>query len=238
MREGLRAFARRAAAVVAVGCGVVAGEGRGLDRRLSGSRGGCAVAVSSARYRGTDGSVFFVTVFAGRGPEAAAPAGVPACLVTAAASQGRPRGTGGFPQERQPVGGHCGGWSRADRDLVPGRGASRPARNALAGLGPQGPPATGPAPTPLRILLSVLRCMPGIQARRWACLQPGKYRRNEPASRRHYRRGRTRKPCCRRPRRRRMAQVQGSGYSRQPLSAASSTLQPGTEPDGKTSSST
>ena len=126
------------------------------------------------------------------------------------------------------------------RRMEPGRSRSdsrtrreQPARNAFAGLGPQGHPATDPARPPLRVLLPLLRCMPGTQARRRACLQPGKYCRNEPASRRHQRRGRTGKPCGRRPGRRRMAEVKGSGYSRQHLPAASSTLQPGTEPDGK-----
>ena len=42
-------------------------------------------------------AVFFGTVFAARGPEAAAPAGLPAYPGTTAASQGRPRCTGGFP---------------------------------------------------------------------------------------------------------------------------------------------
>ena len=85
--------------------GVAAGEGRRLGRSGSGSRSGYVVAASTARYQGTDRSGFFATVFAGRAPEAAAPSGLPASLATTAASQGRPRRTGGYPSELQPVGG-------------------------------------------------------------------------------------------------------------------------------------
>ena len=209
------------------------GRARGLAGgrpRPGGGRGGALAAAGPAT---PDRGPVRGGVARADGRQVSGGARLPPALGAPAPSEDRSRGAGAL-SKKLPRGGSRGdprgGPRQAARDLVPGRGAGRPAGHAHPGLGEARHPAAGAARHPLPVGLHLRRGLPG--ARRGGGPRPAlrRHRRDERPPRRDRPHRRARRPCRARARRRRLARRARARRAGQHLPRPAPALQPGAEP--------
>ena len=140
--------------------------GRGRSRPgAGGGRGGALAAAGPAR---ADRGALRGGLARADGRQVPGGARLSAALGAPAAPEGRSRGPGAL-SKKLPRGGSRGDprsrARQAARDLVPGRGASRPAGHAHPGLGDARHAAAGAARHPLPVGLHLRRGLPGARRR-------------------------------------------------------------------------